>query len=155
MIIAVALVLAQATSAVPVTPDVFASLRSIIAPSLNCERGFDVQRRKFLDEKKAIDKLANHTQEENRLVNEALDSLQERDQQFRTNRAAKCRLDVYGDRLKVRLRLLQPKLTPDEIRWFTVGFYNDLRQMSEFAADFSAGYDFQQYTPPPAFSPRM
>jgi hypothetical protein len=153
MIIGLALVLTQAASVLPTAPDAFASFRAIIAPSLNCERKFDAQRRKLLDEDRAISKMPIQNLEDDRIWREAYSLFQERDRQFRKARALSCKPETSFDLLKARLAAIQPKLTAVEIQAFALGFYNELRQTSEIASDFSAGYDARQYTAPSAPPP--
>ena len=151
---ALLLLLAQSPTVQPVATDTFGALRAIVLPSLMCERGFDAERRKLAEEEWAINQLPDQTTvDSDKQWHEANAAFQTKFAQFRGKRAAACKTDEYFGKLEKRLSEMQPKLTLGEVGNFALGLFKNMQANNEFAADFRAGWNHKQFTPPSAPPP--
>ena len=148
----IAMLLAQAAP-VALPRDPFVSIRATVATTLACERSFDTERRQLADAMKRVDALPQYTAQELELWHKAYAEQRSREGDFKSRRAVACKNESAFERMKAELRKLRPDLSPGEVHVFALGLFHDLRRTAEYAADFSAGYNASQYTPPPAPPP--
>ena len=130
--------------------DAFGSMRAVVAPALACERTFDAERRKLAEEQRTIDAMPTRTGAEQAQWHAAWETHDAKDRAFKDRRGKVCKSEEAFERLKARLAQMRPDLSPGEVHTFALGFFQDLRRTAEYAADFAAGSNAQQYTPIPA-----